>query len=210
VPVKERHVYLSEFRANPEKNPLATESGRILLASDMLARLDYMDCPSHPAWLPPREWLGSSIVDENCLHLISHQPVGRLHSQLETAPASLEMKRGGREQVRINPVDARKFGISDGQTVRLWNERGQCLATAAVCNTVRQGVLVLPTGAWFTPDEEGGPELSGNPNVLTLDVPTSRFSQGCSAYTCLVRVEPYRRNPPHAVERFQELIASLV
>jgi biotin/methionine sulfoxide reductase len=32
----------------------------------------------------------------------------------------------------------------------------------------------MATGAWFDPPEEaGGPERHGNPNVLTLDIGTS-------------------------------------
>ena len=32
-------------------------------------------------------------------------------------------------------------------------------------------------------------EKHGNPNALTLDIGTSKLSQGCSAQTCLVEIE---------------------
>ena len=206
-PVKAEHTYLAEFRDQPETSALKTESGKIVLGSATLARLDYADCCSHPAWIEPAEWLGRS--DPNQLHLISHQPAGRLHSQLETGAASRAMKRNGREQARINPDDAATFGIEDGRTIRIWNDRGACLATAHVTHTVRQGVIVLPTGAWFTPTGNSGLEIAGNPNVLTLDIGTSQFGQGCSAHTCLVRIEPYAADAGDAIERYQEKLAAL-
>jgi biotin/methionine sulfoxide reductase len=68
---------------------------------------------------------------------------------------------------------------------------------------------VLPTGAWFTPAGNSGLEIAGNPNVLTLDVGTSQFGQGCSAHTCLVRVEPYAADAGDAIEKYQEKLAAL-
>jgi biotin/methionine sulfoxide reductase len=55
----------------------------------------------------------------------------------------------------------------------------------------------------LTPHAEQ-PELdwSGNPNVLTPDVRTSRLGQGCGAYTCLVRVEPFTGAAPHPAQLF--------
>lgn len=206
-PVKENHTYLAEFRDEPEAHALKTESGRIVLGSEALERLHYADCRSHPAWIPPAEWLGAAADDE--FHLISHQPAGRLHSQLETGPASLALKRNGREQMRIHPQDAAGLGIADGGLVRLSNARGACLATAQVSDTVRRGVVVLPTGAWFTPAGNSGLDIAGNPNVLTLDIGTSQLGQGCSAHTCLVRVEPYRGDAGDAIAVYQDHLAAI-
>ncbi len=192
VPTRSNHVFLDRFRADPAAHPLATESGRIVLYSRELEGLQLADCPPHPAWLEPAEWLGRAAPDQ--LHLMSRQPQGKLHSQLDDAPAAQASKRDGREQVWLHPVDARRFGIEDGAVVRLFNARGQCLASACVVDTVRPGVAVLPTGAWYDPADEGENPLerSGNPNVLTLDKGTSHFGQGCSAHTCLVSIETHR------------------
>lgn len=208
VPVTANHTYLAAFRAQPEAHALATESGRIVLGSETLAKLDYADCRAHPAWIEPIEWLGAAR-EEGQLHLISHQPVGRLHSQLETGGASREMKRNGREQARLNPEDAEARGIADGATILLSNERGACLATANVTDSVRPGVVVLPTGAWFTPTGNSGLEIAGNPNVLTIDIGTSPFGQGCSAHTCLVHVEPYAGEAADAFSQYQESLVAL-
>lgn len=206
-PVRTDHTYLAEFRDRPEEFGLATESGQIVLGSETLARLDYADCRSHPAWIEPAEWLGNA--EEGQLHLISHQPAGRLHSQLETGKSSMAMKRNGREQARINSTDALKREIRDGDTIRLWNDRGACLATAYVTDSVRPGVIVLPTGAWFTPSGNNGLEIAGNPNVLTLDVGTSQFGQGCSAHTCIVNVELFAGDAGDAIDKYREKLAAL-
>ncbi|QWK80509.1 molybdopterin-dependent oxidoreductase [Ochrobactrum sp. BTU1] len=207
-PTADHHVYLSNFRERPEDHALNTESGKIVLGSDTLAALKYSDCREHPAWIEPAEWLGSARAGGQ-LHLISHQPSGRLHSQLETGETSRAQKRNGREQARINPHDAVDLGIEDGQTIRLWNARGESLATATISDAVRPGVIVLPTGAWFTPTGNNGLEIAGNPNVLTLDIGTSQFGQGCSAHTCLVHVEPYSGDAGDAFEKYQEQLTAL-
>ncbi|WP_028137856.1 molybdopterin-dependent oxidoreductase [Bradyrhizobium japonicum] len=206
-PVKAEHTFLADFRNEPEAHALRTESGKIVLGSETLAQLDYADCRPHPAWIEPAEWLGNA--DAGQMHLVSHQPAGRLHSQLETGASSRAMKRNGREQARLHPDDAAALGVEDGQTIRVWNGRGECLATAEVTDKVRQGVLVLPTGAWFTPTGNSSLEVAGNPNVLTLDIGTSQFGQGCSAHTCLVRVEPYAADRRDAFEAYRETLVAL-
>jgi biotin/methionine sulfoxide reductase len=207
-PVRENHTYLSQYREQPDAFALKTESGRIVLGSQALERLDYADCRAHPAWLPPAEWLGAAAEGE--FHLISHQPAGRLHSQLETGPASLALKREGREQMRIHPDDAAAAGIHDAGLVRLSNARGACLASALVSDTVRRGVVVLPTGAWFTPAGAEGLDIAGNPNVLTLDIGTSQLGQGCSAHTCLVRVEPWDGEVADAMAVYEHEINAVI
>ncbi len=68
--------------------------------------------------------------------------------------------------------------------------RGACLAGAVIDDRVRDGVAVMATGAWYARRREGL-ELAGNPNVLSLDVGTSRLTQGCAALSVLVEVERY-------------------
>ena len=196
VPTLSKHSFLSDFRADPVAHPLLTESGRIVLHSPRLAALDLADCPAHPAWIEPAEWLGSASAAQQ-LHLVSRQPQHKLHSQLDDAPASQASKRDGREQALIHPEDAARLGLSDGQVIRLWNARGQCLASASVVDLVRPGVVMLPTGAWYDPEDDTDQALdrAGNPNVLTLDKGSSQFGQGCSAHTCMVSIEAYITAP---------------
>jgi biotin/methionine sulfoxide reductase len=201
-------VLFADFRADPDKHRLNTPSGRIELYSETIAGFAYDDCPGHPAWLEPAEWLGSKAAERYPLHLISNQPRSRLHSQLEMAPASLADKVGGREALWIHPEDAKRRAIVAGQAVRVFNDRGACLAGAVVTEKVRPGVVQLAAGAWFEP-VEGDDQLEnrGNPNVLTYDRGTSRLGQGCAALTALVDVEPVAEPRHPAGEPLPPLVA---
>jgi biotin/methionine sulfoxide reductase len=191
--------WLSSFREDPQANPLATPSGKIEIFSERIAGFGYDDCPGHPTWLEPFERLGGLGNDRYPFHLVSHQPATRLHSQLDHSAFSQRHKVAGREALRIHPDAAAARGIVDGDTVRVFNDRGQCLAGARLDRNLMTDVVALPTGAWFDPLEPGAPgglELAGNPNVLTRDVGTSSLAQGPSAHTCLVEVERHSAEAP--------------
>jgi biotin/methionine sulfoxide reductase len=188
VPMHGSNIPFSDFRADPDSHPLKTASGKIEIYSDTIAGFYYDDCPPHASWLEPDEWLGSELTSRYPLHMTSPQPMARLHSQLDCGEFSLENKVAGREPVMINPADAAARGIRDGDLVRVFNDRGACLAGAVVDDGVMQGVVALATGAWYDADAAGELERHGNPNVLTRDVGTSRLAQGCSAHTALVDV----------------------
>ena len=64
-------------------------------------------------------------------------------------------KRNDREVLLIHPDDARSRAIADGDIVRLFNDRGACLASAQLCPDLVRGVVSLPTGATFDPDARG-------------------------------------------------------
>ncbi len=203
-------VMHAAFRADPVKSPLRTPSGRIEIFSEQIASFGLEDCPGHPVWLEPFEWLGSAAAREHPLHLISDQPARRLHSQLDRSPYSQAGKIAGREPVWINPADAAARGIAAGDLVELFNARGRCLAGAVVSDEVMPGVVRLSTGAWWDcPD--GEIERSGNPNALTLDRGASSFSQGCSAQTCLIEARRYAGEaPPTGIDSPPEILARSV
>jgi len=201
-PCERDYVLFEDFRRDPERHPLKTPSGRIEIVSEAVAGFDYADCPPHPAWIPPAEWLGSAAAQRWPIHLVTHQPASRLHAQMDPGPVSRRQKVAGREPVRINPHDAARRGIRNGDIVRLFNPRGACLAGAVVDADVMPGVVVMATGAWFDPaDAAGEPERHGNPNVLTLDIGTSPLAQGTSALTALVEIERWDQPAP-AVRAF--------
>jgi biotin/methionine sulfoxide reductase len=193
-------VPFAAFRDDPGANPLATPSGRIEIFSETIAGFGYDDCPGHPTWMEPGEWLGADETARHPLHLLSPQPATRLHSQLDCGKTSRDAKLRDREVMLMNPDDAQARGIEDGDMVRLFNDRGACLAGARLSPDVRPGVVALPTGAWFDPQDDGDPvvplERHGNPNALTLDKGTSRLAQGASAHSALVEVERFDAEAP--------------
>ena len=192
-------VLLAAYRDNPQAHPLRTPSGRIELFSETITAFGYDDCPGHPVWLEPAEWLGSERATVYPLHLLSNQPRSRLHSQLDCGEVSRGSKVANREPVWLHPDDATDRGIAHGDVVRIYNERGACLAGAVVTDAIRPGVIQLATGAWFDPldpAEIGSLDKHGNPNVLTLDKGTSKLAQCSIAQTTLVEVERFDGEPP--------------
>jgi biotin/methionine sulfoxide reductase len=185
----EPFVAFSSFRNDPEGSPLPTPSGRIELCSDTISALSGGRLPGHPAWLDPEEWLGAPGAERWPLHLLTPQPARRLHGQMDWSSHSRAGKQDDRERLTIHPDDAAARGIRDGDFVRIFNDRGECLAAAALDDGVRPGVVLLPTGSTYDPDGRG--DRGSNPNVLTRDIGTSELGQGCAAQSCLVEVKRF-------------------
>ncbi|MFC3999859.1 molybdopterin-dependent oxidoreductase [Nocardiopsis sediminis] len=180
---------LGDFRADPVAHPLGTPSGRIELFSATIAAFGHADCPGHPVWLDPGERLGTERARTWPLLLLANQPTGRLHSQQDMGAHSRSQKIAGRAPLRLHPDDAAARGLSDGDVVRVSNDRGSCLAGVAISDDLRRGVVQLSTGAWYDPSAPGVTCAHGNPNVLTADIGTSSLSQGTTGQLALVEVE---------------------
>lgn len=200
LPPNDRPVITFEdFRADPLAHPLGTPTGRIELYSERIAGWAYPDCPGHPAWFEPAEWLGSPQAAVYPLHMLSDQPQSKLHSQLDHSSVSRANKVAGREPIELSVRDAQVRGLVDGDLVRVFNDRGSCLAGVRINAKLREGVAKLSTGAWWDPTDPGDPsqiERHGNPNTLTRDAGASSLSQGCTAQTCLVQVEAFHGPAP--------------
>ncbi|MEM8774041.1 MAG: molybdopterin-dependent oxidoreductase [Pseudomonadota bacterium] len=190
-------VFLADFRDDPKANPRPTPSGKIEVFSETMAGFDLADCLGHATWQAPREH-APETVGRFPLALISGQPGTRLHSQYDNGVLSLSAKIQGREPVLIHPADAEPRGISDGEIVELFNERGRCLAGARVTKDVMKGVVFLWTGAWYDPDFDMPDHCDrhGNPNVLTHDLRTSEFSQSPASHSAQVEIRRFEGRPP--------------
>jgi len=187
------------FCRDPDTAPLPTPSGKVEIWSETIASFGYADCPGHPMWLPPSDGTGSPGAARFPLQLVANQPATRLHSQLDFGATSQAAKVSGREPVRIHPQDAAARNIRDGDVVRLYNDRGACLAGAVLSDALRPGVIQLSTGAWYDPDDPEAESplcVHGNPNVLTRDIGTSRLAQGCTGQLSLVEIERFDGPPP--------------
>ena len=204
-------VLLQNFREDPLKYPLKTPSGRIEIFSEVIASFGLVDFPGHPQWCAPTEWLGAEAAKEHPLHMITHQPARRCHSQLDHGSHSRAGKINDREPCRINPQDAAKRGIKEGSMVRIFNQRGSCISAAQLDAGVRENVLMMATGAWYDPDWNGDKNCCkhGNPNTLTKDLPTSELAQGPGALTCLVEVELFVGVAPDVTAFVPPIINSL-
>ena len=191
-------LMLKDFREDPIKYPLDTQSGKIEIFSQTVSDFKYDDCPGHPVWIEPCEWLGQKNK-KFPLHLISNQPKNKLHSQMDHGNYSKSFKIEDREPVEINPNDAKSRGLKNGDIVKLFNDRGSCLAGVIVDEKVMPGVVQISTGAWYDPENPEKPNSMckhGNPNVLTRDKGTSKLGQGPIAHSCLIEMEKYKDKPP--------------
>lgn len=187
------------FRRDPEAHPLATPSKRIELYSEAVASMKLADCPGHPYWVHDVAPADSDRRSRYPLHLLSNQPANRLHSQLDPALHGSDAKVCGREPILLNVDDAAARGVASGDLVRVFNERGQCLAGVRIETGLLAGVAVMSTGAWFDPLDPGTAgslDVHGNPNVLTHDRPSSGLAQGSAAQSVLVQVERWSGSVP--------------
>ncbi len=199
LPTEPGLTLLADFRADPDTNRLNTPSGRIEIFSSEIDGFGYDDCLGHPAWFEPTEWLGGERAQTYPLHLIANQPASRLHSQLDGGATSQKSKVQGREPIRIHPGDAAERGLVDGDVVRVFNDRGACLAGVVIDDRLRPRVVQLSTGAWFDPLDPADPDslcVHGNPNVLTDDIGTSALARGCTGAHVLVQLEKFTGELP--------------
>jgi biotin/methionine sulfoxide reductase len=202
----------SEFRADPERCPLQTPSGKIELYSEVFAAFGQPDVPPHASWLEPHHWWRSPLAREFDLHLLCNQPSHRLHSQQDMGRASQSTKVAGREPIRLNPDDAASRGLADGDVALVRSAQGSLLAGVIVTDKLMAGVAQMHTGAWY---DGSAPEvadcINGNVNVLTRDVGSSALAQACTGANVLVNVCRYdgplpavrAYDPPRMVSSFR-------
>ncbi|WP_305843354.1 trimethylamine-N-oxide reductase TorA [Photobacterium leiognathi] len=188
------------FRQDPEINALGTPSGFIEITSRKIGRYGYEHCQEHPMWFEKTERShGGPGSDKHPFWLQSCHPDKRLHSQMcEAEEFRATYTVQGREPVYINPQDAAEKGIKDGDVVRVFNDRGQLLAGAVLTDSYPRGVVRIEEGAWYGPLNEkiGSIDTYGDPNTLTMDIPSSELAQATSAQTCIVNFEKFKGELP--------------
>lgn len=188
------YVRFSEFIEDPILNALGTPSGLIEIYSKTIENYNYDDCKAHPTWFEPIEWLGNA-TKKMPFHLITSHPSKRLHSQLCHTDLRKKYTIQEREPLLMNFKDAKKFGIKNGDVVRVFNQRGEILAGVLVSKDIMQGVVRICEGGWYDPDENGLCKY-GSANVLTLDLPTSKLANGNISHTVLVGIEKFNKSLP--------------
>ena len=89
----------------------------------------------------------------------------------------------GEPRLELHPDDAAPRGIRDGDTVRIFNDRGSFTLRAAVNGKPRPGVVVAPSVWWKKFSRDGG-----NANDVTSQR-VADLGGGATFYDCLVEVE---------------------
>jgi anaerobic selenocysteine-containing dehydrogenase len=131
---------------------LRTSSGKIELYSRTMERKGYPPLPTYTPLLEPGDLPFLFIPGPNHNFLNSTFSNNEKHRGMEKTP-----------KAHMNAADARSLGIVSGDSVKVWNERGECELLAVVGEDVLPGVVVSQ-GLWA--DNSGSKALV---NALTPD-----------------------------------------
>jgi anaerobic dimethyl sulfoxide reductase subunit A len=162
---------------------LRTPSGKVELSSGIAEKMNHPQIPAVPRYIETWESLNDPLADKYPLQLISPHFKRRAHSQFDNLPWLRELQV---QAVTINSRDAEARGIGEEDMVRVFNDRGEVRIPARVTERIMPGVVALPQGAWYTPDDNGI-DNGGSANVLTRSItsPGGAFP----SHTALVQVE---------------------
>ncbi|UCE33740.1 MAG: dimethyl sulfoxide reductase subunit A, partial [Deltaproteobacteria bacterium] len=166
-----------------EQKAFPTPSGKIEIFSQLVANMNHPLIPSIPTYIETWESLNDPLAGKYPLQLITPHFKRRAHSQFDNLPWLRELQQ---QTISINSIDAEPRGIEEGDMVRVFNERGEMLIPAEVTERIMPGVVAIPQGAWYDPDENGI-DRGGCANIFTKNVtsPAGAFASN----TALVQVK---------------------
>ncbi|HDH3098553.1 TPA: molybdopterin-dependent oxidoreductase, partial [Escherichia coli] len=186
-------VAYKAFRDDPEANPLKTPSGKIEIYSSKLAEIartwelekDEVISPL-PVYASTFEGWDSPERSTFPLQLFGFHYKSRTHSTYGNIDV---LKAACRQEVWINPIDAQKRGIANGDMVRVYNHRGEVRLPAKVTPRILPGVSAMGQGAWHEANMSGDKiDHGGCVNTLTTLRP-SPLAKGNPQHTNLVEIE---------------------
>jgi anaerobic dimethyl sulfoxide reductase subunit A len=182
-PATQPAIAFADFRADPVKHPLNTPSGKIEIFSRQLFDLN------NPGEIPPipkyiREWESPFACSSYPLQAIGHHTLHRVHS---THDNNDWLEEAFPQRVFINPIDAAPRDIQDGELVKVFNDRGALILPCRLTDRIMPGVIDIPQGAWYEPDEDGT-DRGGSVNVLTSHRWTP-FAFATAQHTIMVQVQ---------------------
>ncbi len=143
----------------------ATASGRAELYSDALGAQGHDPLPT---FRRPGEGFGGEDQLAERYPLVLMTP--KNHTRFLNTSYSHLPKHGPAEGgpfAELDPADAAARGIAEGDTVRVWNDRGSLTLTARVGARLRPGVVAVPFGWWSAQHGEHGTANSLTNDTLT-------------------------------------------
>jgi anaerobic dimethyl sulfoxide reductase subunit A len=182
VQLEKPYVAFQKQIEDPENHPFDTPSGKIEIFSQRVVDIKHPQCPPIPRYMQVPEDRFDPLAEKYPLQLISPHPKNRVHSEMYAVDWLREVEP---HRAWINPVDARARGISDGDEIHVYNDRGRVAIAARVTERIIPGAICIFEGAWYNPDENGI-DRGACVNTLTNDA----YSGGGAAVmnTCLVDV----------------------
>jgi trimethylamine-N-oxide reductase (cytochrome c) len=209
------------FYENPEENPRDLPSGKLEFYSQTLADNfpdddergpypRYVIGGPNPNWsVSGPGWTHDESLDveygaERCKEypflLVSNHPHWRVHVQCDDIPWFREIEtckvKGPDgymyEPLWINPIDADKLGIRNGDIVKMWNERGIELGGAYVTHRIIPGAVYQDHGAredFISSWPDHCINRGGTNNQISPEPGVSRNCWGMATGGYLVNVE---------------------
>lgn len=185
-------VAYRDFRADPIAHPLKTPSGKIEIYSSQLADIaarwqlqkDETISPL-PIYASTFEGWDDPMRDQFPLQLFGFHYKARTHSSYGNVDV---LQAACRQEVWINPLDAGKRGIKNGDLVRVFNPRGELRIAAKVTPRIMPGVAAMGQGAWHDANMDGDRiDRGACINTLTTQRP-SPLAKGNPQHTNLVDI----------------------
>jgi trimethylamine-N-oxide reductase (cytochrome c) len=225
---KKHRAGMIEFYEDPKKDKLQTPSGKIEFYSQRLADNfpDDKERPPVPHWIEKGvshdERISSERAKKYPLLCMSNHPRWRFLAHCDditwfkAIPTSKVRGADGYlyEPCWMHPTTAAARGISKGDVVKVYNERGGVLCGAYVTERVRPGVAYVDHGSRHDPIVPGELDRGGAINTITPHNTTSKNAQGHAVSGFLVEVEKadldqLRRQYPEVFNRPYDQAAGL-
>ena len=202
---KAEPIGMRAFYEDPEANPLATPTGKIEFYATGIADCwgDDGERPPVPKWIEESEAHHERLTNDRGKDypflMMSNHPRWRVHAEHDDITWLREIETckvtgpdGYKyEPVWINPADARRLGIKDGDIVRIFNERGSVLGGAYVTERIRPSVISQDHGARVDSIVTGlgGLDRGGANNLICPNATTSKNAPGEVTNGFLVNIE---------------------
>lgn len=180
------HVPLG-FHRDPEGRPfqpyvsgtVPTQSGKVEFYSEKLAArgLDPL-----PGFVPATESRFGELAKRFPLEFLSRKADNYMNSTFANLDGHRKMEARTSQRLEMHPADAAARGISDGDAVRIWNDRGSLRLTALMNASLPAGVVAGKLD-WGKLSADGE-----NVNALTSERLTD-IGAGATFYSTLVEVD---------------------
>jgi len=158
--------------------PVPTPSGKIEFFSEALAAAGH---DGLPAFVPPTESRWGKAAEMYPLELLARKNDNYMNSTFADLPGHRKMEARTSQKLEMHPADAATRSITEGDPVRIFNDRGSIELTAMLNATLPAGVVAARLDwAKLTP---GG----SNINALTSERLTD-IGAGATFYSTLVEV----------------------
>lgn len=184
---------------------VATQTGKIEFECSSLKRFDPND-PERPTitkFIPSWEGIHTTeLFEKYPLQLITPHARYSFHTHNDGKDSFINDIKDHRTLIegyyywiiRLNPADAEARGVTDGDLVKVYNDRGAVICAVQVTRRVRPGVVHSYTScAKYEPIGEPGysPDRAGCMNLLTPSRNIIKRSHSHAANSCLVQIEKW-------------------